>query len=247
MAGYIWHIIHCYEFFLALSEKTRAQMPSDALRSMMLGAVIPDLAERENKNDTHFTIPHPIYGASYEIPDMEKVQEHFLKKDPTRLGVLCHLRYDLDHINNFLLKYFKPVDQEMYLNEITGETIDGLTLWGDWREVYGQLYQLYDRFNGDMAKMYTADLAAVFGQDVTADKEGFLELMKYLFTEHVPLSGIEEMDKYRGNDKLYKTIKDFFEYGGSGCTINATTDELLEIVKQSARNLAKQVDELYAA
>lgn len=247
MAGYIWHIIHAYETYMALSEETRAKMPKDALNCMMLGAVVPDLAKREFKTKTHFNIPHPVYGDSYIIPDIKKVEELFLKKDPTRLGVLSHLRYDLDHIENFLLVYGKPTEDGMFINTKTGEKMTGLMFFGNWDDVYGQLYQLYDRFNAEMAEEYTSDIAAAFGRNETAGKEGFLRLVMWLFGEHVKLSGIEEMDKYRGTDELYATIEGFFNNNGKGCIINAKTDDLVDIVKSSAANLAKQIDELYAA
>lgn len=246
MASYIWHLIHAYETFMALLQETRDKMPKDALKCMMLGAVIPDLAKKGFKTETHFNIPHPVYGEAYMIPDMETVENLFLKKDPTRLGVLSHLRYDKDHIENFLLVYGKPIGTKMYVNTKTGEQMTELMFFGNGDTVYGQLYQLYDRFNAEMAEMYTSDIAAALGRNETSDKEGFLRLIMWLFGEHVKLSGIEEMDKYRGNDELYATIEDFFKNDGRGCIINAKTDDLIEIVKCSAKELAKQIDELYA-
>ena len=265
MAGYVFHIIHAYEMYMSLLESTRAKMSKDALKYIILGAVSPDLVdkyrfdEETNKNvwtgdkeKTHFNIEHPIYGKSYMIPDMQRIENLFLKKDPASLGVLAHLRYDLDHIENILLTYFKPIEGDMYVNVKTGEKISGLMLWGRWDEdeskrVYGQLYQLYDKFNAEMTEKYTNKIAAVYGREYPATKDGFLRFIKWLLGNPVPLTGVEEMDKYRGqNVDLYTEIETYFDNDGAGCIINARPDELLEVVKSSAKALAKQIDELYA-
>ncbi len=218
MAGYLFHFIHALETYIALLEETRAKMSPYALKDMLLGAAAPDLVDNwkydaELKKDvrtgdkerTHFNIPHPEYGTSYMIPDMEEVEKRFLKKEPASLGVYCHLQYDLDHINDFLLKYFQPAGtrdedgEEIYRNVYTGEKIDGTTLWGNWgKNIYGQLYQLYDLFNAEMAKRYTGKFNQMFETNFPETKEGFLEFLKWLFGATVPLTGIPEMDPYRG-------------------------------------------------
>ena len=86
MAGYIWHMIHGYETYMHLSVETKAKMPEDALRRFMIGVIVPDLATGKQKERTHFYKNHPVYGESYQIPDMDKVEGLFLKKNPTSLG-----------------------------------------------------------------------------------------------------------------------------------------------------------------
>lgn len=265
MAGYVFHIIHAYETWMALLAETRAKMQKDALKYMILGAVSPDLVdswrydEKEGKDirtgdkeKTHFNIEHPVYGASYMIPDIEKIRKLFLKKDPASLGVLAHLQYDLDHIEQILLTYFKPIEGDMYTNTKTGEKISGLVLWGKWdsdpaKKVYGQLYQLYDLFNAEMTEKYTNKIAAEFGKEFPATKEGFLQFLKWLLGDTVPMTGVEEMDMYRGKKiNLYTEIENYFANDGKGCIIKVSPDELLDVVKSSAKALAKQIDELYA-
>lgn len=247
MASCIFHIIHVYELYKALSEETREKMPEDALKCMILGAVIPDMVEWTDKCKTHFYIEHPVYGEYYLIPDIKKCEEHFLVRDPTRLGVLAHLRYDLDHIENILLTYFIPIEGDVYMNTKTGRRINGLDLWGcKSQNVYGQLYMLYDLFNDEMTKLYTNIIAAEFGQEFEESKEGFLSLIKWLFGDEVPISGVNEMDQYRRNVNLYTEIEGYFKNDGAGCTINIKPEELLEVVKSSATTLAKQTDALYA-
>ena len=265
MAGYVFHIIHAYETWMALLEETRAKMSKDALKYMILGAVSPDLVDSwrydeeagkdvktGDKEKTHFNIEHPVYGASYMIPDMDKIRALFLKKNPTSLGVLCHLQYDLDHINEILLTYFMPTEDDMYINIKNGDKISGLVLWGKWdsdpaKKVYGQLYQLYDLFNAEMTEKYTNKIAAEFGKEFPESKEGFLEFLKWMFGETVPMTGIEEMDKYRGKKaNLYTEVEGYFKNDGKGCILKADPDELLDVVKCSAKALAKQIDELYS-
>ena len=246
MAGYIWHMIHGYETYMHLSKKTKTKMPKDALRSFMIGVIIPDLATGEQKENTHFYMDHPIYGKSYQIPNMEKVEKLFLKKDPTYLGVLSHLKYDKDHVERFLLVYAKPCANNEYENTITGETMSGLALWGDWKNVYGQLYMFYDKFNSEMAVKFTPKLNAFFGTNFSADKDGFLAFVKWLFPENVPVSGIPEMDKYRTTNDIYEILKNFFESDGKDCKLSANIDDLVKIVRESAVELAKKIDKLYA-
>ena len=246
MAGYILHMIHSYETYMHLSEETRAKMPEDALRKFMIGAIVPDLAKGKQKSKTHFYKNHPVYGPSYEIPDMVRVEKLFLRKDPTYLGVLSHLKYDMDHVNHFLLIYAKPCGDNEYENTTTGEKMDGLTLWGNGKEVYGQLYQLYDMFNTVMSKRFTPKLNRAFGTNFSADKDGFLAFVKWLFTESMPMSGIPEMDNYRTTDDIYGILKGFFENDGTDCRLNASIYDLLKIVGKSTAELAKQIDMLYA-
>ena len=248
MAGYIWHFLHSYETYMHLSEETKAKMPKDACRRFMVGAVVPDLvATHDDKSQTHFYVDHPIYGGSYEIPNMDKVKELFMKKDPTYLGVVSHLKYDLDHIERFLLVYAKPCGGNMYENTTTGEKMSGLNLWGNWKDVYGNLYKLYDRFNGEMAVKFTPMLNKAFGTAFSADKTGFLAFIKWLFPDGVPVSGIPEMDDYRdyGNDNIHEILKSFFDNDGSDCGITADIDNLVKIVEISAVELAEAIDELY--
>lgn len=246
MAGYIWHMIHGYETYMNLSAKTKAKMPEDALRSFMIGVIVPDLARGKQKMMTHFYKNHPVYGTSYQIPDMDKVEPLFLKKNPTYLGVVSHLKYDMDHVERFLLVYAKPCDNNEYENTTTGEKMSGLILWGNWKDVYGQLYKLYDKFNGEMAFKFTPKLNDAFGTHFSADKEGFLALVKWLFPESMPMSGIPEMDKYRTTDDIHGILKGFFDSDGKDCKLNAEIDDLVKIVQKSAIEFAKQIDELYA-
>ncbi len=246
MAGYIWHMIHGYETYMHLSDETKAKMPEDALRSFMIGVIVPDLATREKKQMTHFYKDHPVYGASYQIPDMDKVEELFMKKNPTYLGVLSHLKYDLDHVERFLLVYAKPCDNDEYENTTTGERMSGLILWGNWKDVYGQLYKLYDKFNREMAVKFTPKLNEAFGTNFSADKDGFLALVKWMFPESMPMSGIPEMDDYRMVDDINGILKGFFDSEGDDCKLSADIDDLVKIVQESAAELAKQIDKLYA-
>lgn len=245
MAGYIWHMIHGYETYRRLSDETKAKMPEDALRSFMIGAIVPDLATGEQKPQTHFYKNHPVYGASYQIPDIVKVEKLFLKKNPTYLGVLSHLKYDIDHVDRFLLVYAKPCGDNEYENTTTGEKMDGLTLWGNWKDVYGQLYKLYDKFNGEMAVKFTPKLNKAFGTNFSADKDGFLALVEWMFPNNMPMSGIPEMDEYRRTDDINGILKGFFNNDGNDCELNANIDDLVIIVKESAVELANQIDKLY--
>lgn len=246
MAGYIWHLIHGYETYVHLSTETKAQMPKDALRSFMIGVIVPDLATGEKKKLTHFYKDHPVYGSSYYIPDMDKVETLFLKKNPTYLGVLSHLKYDIDHINRFLLVYAKPCGNDEYENTTTGEKMSGLTLWGNWENVYGQLYELYDKFNEEMVIKFTPKLNEAFGTNFSVNKDGFLSLIKWLFPEKMPMSGIPEMDEYRTTDDIHGILKGFFSNTGNNCKFSANMDNLVKIVQESAEELAKQIDEIYA-
>lgn len=247
MAGYIWHLLHSYETYMHLSEETKAKMPEDAFKKFMVGAIVPDLATRDGKSRTHFYKDHPLYGESYQIPEMAKVRGLFMKKNPTYLGVVSHLKYDIDHIERFLLVYAKPCGDDMYENTTTGEKMSGLSLWGNWDDVYGNLYKLYDKFNGEMAVEFTPKLNKVFGTDFSADKTGFLAFMKWLFPDGMPVSGIPEMDDYRdyGNDDIHKILKGFFDNDGKDCEITANIDDLVKIVENSAVELAREIDELY--
>lgn len=245
MAGYIWHIIHAYETYENLSEETKAQMSKEALRDFIMGAILPDLATGENKTFTHFYKSHPLYGESYKIPDIKKAEELFLKKNPICLGVLSHLKYDIDHINCFLLVYAKPCGSNVYINTTTGEKISGIQLWGNWKDVYGQLYELYDKFNYEMAKEFTPKLNVAFDTSFSANKDGFLTFIRWLFPENIPMSGIPEMDNYRTTDDLYQTIKVFFNNTGKDCKLTAKIDDLVTIVRKSAVELARKIDNLY--
>lgn len=245
MPGYILHLVHVNEIFNHLSDETKSKMPKDALRSFMIGAIVPDLAGKQ-KYLVHFYKDHPIYGEFYEIPDMDKVEAIFLKKHPTYLGVLAHLKYDMDHVNRFLLVYAKPsYDDNKYENTITGEKMSGLELLGNKKDVYGNLYKLYDKFNAEMAVKFTPELNEAFGTNFSADKEGFLSFMKWLFPERMPMSGIPEVDNYRTMDDIHGILKGFFDNDGKDCKLNADIDDLVKIVKESAVELAKQIDELY--
>lgn len=246
MAGYIWHMIHGYETYMHLSDETKAKMPEDALRSFMIGAIVPDLATGAQKPKTHFYKDHPIYGESYQIPDMGTVERLFMKKNPIYLGVLSHLKYDMDHVERFLLVYAKPCDNDEYENTTTGEKMSGLILWGNWKDVYGQLYKLYDKFNGEMAVKFTPKLNEAWGTNFSADKEGFLAIVKWLFPKNMPMSGIPEMDEYRTTDDIHGILKGFFDGDGKDCKISANTEQLVTIVQESAAELAKQIDILYA-
>lgn len=243
MAGYIWHMIHGYETYRNLSAETKAKMPKDALRSFMIGVIVPDLTS--NKQMTHFYKNHPVYGSSYQIPDMDRVKQLFLKRNPICCGVLSHLQYDKDHIDDFLLIYAKPCGNNNYENTITGEKMSGETLWGNWKDVYGELYKLYDKFNTEMSLRFTSKLNAAFGTDFSADKDGFLALVKWLFPKSMPMSGIPEMDEYRTTDDIHGILKGFFDNDGADCKLNAQIDDLVKIVQRSAIELAKQIDEIY--
>ncbi len=246
MAGYIWHMLHGYETYMRLSAETKAKMPEDVLRSFMIGVIVPDLATGKQKELTHFYKDHPVYGASYQIPNMDKVEELFLKKNPTYLGVLSHLKYDVDHVERFLLVYAKPCDNDEYENTTTNEKMSGLSLFGNWEDVYGQLYKLYDKFNGEMAVKFTPKLNEAFGTNFSADKNGFLALVKWMFPENMPMSGIPEMDDYRTTDDIHGILKSFFNNDGKDCKLSADIDNLVKIVQKSATELAKQINELYA-
>ena len=246
MAGYIWHMIHGYETYMHLSVETKAKMPEDALQRFMIGVIVPDLATGKQKERTHFYKNHPVYGESYQIPDMDKVEGLFLKKNPTSLGVLSHLKYDKDHVERFLLVYAKPCDNGEYENTATGEKMSGLTLWGNWKHVYRELYKLYDKFNSEMAVKFTPKLNEAFGTNFAANKEGFLALVKWLFPENMPLSKIPEMDNYRTTDDIHGILEGFFASDGKDCKLKANIDDLVKIVQDSAVELAKQIDRLYA-
>lgn len=246
MAGYIWHIVHAYETYMNLSPQTKSQMPKNALRNMITGCIIPDLVRSAEKQQTHYYIPHYLYGDSYQIPDMPKVKKIFFKKDPIYLGVVSHLQYDKDHIERVLLVYAKPLQNGQYLNTKTGETISELQLFGNWKDVYGQLYQLYDKFNRDMAIEFTPKLNRAFGTQFPNNKNGFISLIDWLYPQGVPMSGIQQMDSFRSNNDIAKIIRTFFEKDGESCTLSVNIDDLVQIVKESAITLSKQIDDLYA-
>ena len=246
MAGYIWHIVHAYETYANLLPSTKAQMPKDALRSIITGCIIPDLVCRAEKQKTHYYMPHEIYGDSYQIPDMKKVQSIFFKKDPICLGVVSHLQYDKDHIERFLLVYAKPLQDGQYMNTRTGETISSLQLFGNWKDVYGQLYQLYDKFNREMAIEFTTKLNKAFGTKFPNDKNGFISLVDWLYPQGIPMTGIEQMDLYRSDSDIARIIGTFFEKDGESCTLSVKIEDLVQIVKKKKKNLAKQIDDLYA-
>lgn len=245
MAGYIWHMIHGYETYMNLSNETKEKMPKDALRNILIGVIVPDLATGKSKPNTHFYIPHPVYGDSYQIPDIQIVEKKFLNKNPTSLGVLSHLKYDIDHIENFLLVYAKPCGKGEYVNKTTSKKMAALDLWGNWDDVYGQLYKLYDKFNGEMAVQFTPKLNEAFDTKFQANKDGFLEFVKWLFPESMPMSGITEMDQYRTTDDIHGILKGFFENDGKDCEFEANIDDLVKIVQESAIDLAKKIDVLY--
>lgn len=246
MAGYIWHIIHAYETYMNLLPQTRSKMPKDALRNIITGCIIPDLVSSADKQQTHYYKAHPIYGESYKIPDMEKVKSIFFKRDPIYLGVVSHLQYDKDHIEKVLLIYARPLQDGRYLNTTTGETISELRLFGNWKDVYGQLYQLYDKFNREMAIEFTPKLNQAFETQFTANKNGFISFIKWLYPQGVPMSGILEIDSFRNSSDIVKIMETFFDNDGESCTLSVEIDDLVQIVKKSAESLAKQIDDLYA-
>ena len=245
MAGYVWHIIHGYECFANIPAEVKAKMPADALRSIIIGTIVPDLTKGKSKSYTHFCVPHPEYGSDYAIPDMEAVNRLFLKKDPTCLGVLSHLKYDVDHINSFLVIYGKPCGNDEIENTVTGEKMSKLEWFGNGKDVYGQLYQLYDKFNGEMAVKYMPKLNEAFGMNFSSDKNGFLNLMRWLFPGKMPLSGIPDMDDYRTTDDIHGILRTFFDKDGSGCVLKAEMDDLQKIVLESSKELAKTITKLY--
>jgi len=245
MGGFFWHLIHGYETYTNIPESIRRKMPYDALRNIIIGAIVPDLAKGENKAKTHFYINHPIYGDSYLIPNMKIAEKLFLKKNPVYLGVYSHLKYDLDHTNRFLMVYAKPCGDGMYENTTTGEKLDEITLFGDWNEVYGQLYQFYDKFNSEMVREYVPKLNEVFETDFPSNNEGFLALMKWLFPKKMPQSGIPEMDNYRTTDDIHRILQGYFNDDGSGCKFNADLNDIMTIVHESAVEFSKQVERLY--
>ena len=152
----------------------------------------------------------------------------------------------MDHVERFLLVYAKPCGNDEYKNTTTGEKMSGLILWGNWKDVYGQLYKLYDKFNSKMAEKFTPKLNKAFGTNFSANKDGFLAMVKWLFPESMPMSGIPEMDDYRTTDDIHGILKGFFDSDGKDCSLSANIDDCYQIVKESAAELAKQIDILYA-
>lgn len=248
MPGYSFHLDHVCKVYELLSSQTRAKMPKDALRQMIIGSIVPDLLSTAEKSKTHYYVDHPVYGSDYQIPDMKIVFDRFFKKDPTYLGVLCHLQYDKDHVEEFLLKYAKPIGNDKYQNTKTGEVIDALNLFGDWNNVYGELYKLYDKFNSEMAVELTPRLNEFFGTNYSANKDGFLEFIKFIIpSEKMPLSGIPEMDDYRSKDDIHAILRSFFSNDGADCKLNAPISDINKIIEESALRIAVRIDELYAA
>ena len=97
-----------------------------------------------------------------------------------------------------------------------------------------------------MAVKFTPKLNKAFGTNFSADKDGFLTLVKWLFPESMPMSGIPEMDDYRTTDDIHGILKGFFDSDGKDCELSANIDDLVTIVQESAAELAKQIDILYA-
>lgn len=182
MAGYILHMIHAYETYMHLLAETKQKMSENALRSFLIGAIVPDLTGGVDKDQTHFCKNHPVYGYAYQIPDMEKVNKHFLKTEPTHLGVLSHLKYDTDHIQRFLLVYAHPCDNGEYENTVTGEKMSGEIFFG---KSNGQLYKLYNYFNNELIKEYMPKFNKAFGTYFANDKDGFLEFVSWLFPKKI--------------------------------------------------------------
>ncbi len=245
MAGYILHMFHAYETYMRLSCETKEKMPENVLRNLMIGAVVPDLVSKDNKYKTHFYRNHPIYGEYYKIPDIKKAEKLFMKKNPVYLGVLSHLKYDLDHIERFLLVYAKPCMNSEYENTLTGERMSGLSLFGNSNDEYGQLYKLYDKFNGEITGTFIPRLNNTFGTNFSEDKDGFLGFIKWMFPNNIPLSGIKEMDDYRIADDIMGILKCYFVKSGNDCRWNVKIDSLVNIVEESASELSRKIDELY--
>lgn len=248
MAGYIWHVAHAYETYSALSEETRRKMPINALRKFIIGAIAPDFVD--DKNKTHFYKEHPEYGKSYKYPDMDVAEMLFLTQNPIELGVLAHLKYDKDHVNNFLLVYARPCqscsgDME-YENTKTGRKISEKNLFGDKAQIYGELYKLYDKFNEDMAEILMPKLNKEFGTEFENNKTGFIEIINWLCPFKWPMTGIEIIDKNRKHDSIGKRLQEYFKNDGQDCKLEANFDNLEKIIKSSAQELAKQIDDTYS-
>lgn len=226
MAGYIGHIIHGYETFEYLSDETKSKMSIWALRSFLIGEIVPDLAT-EKKALTHFYRGHPIYGKSYQIPDMEKVEKLFLKKDPTYLGVFAHLMCDKEIVERFWLVYSKP-----------------------YNDLY-ELYKFYDKFNYKIIVEFMPKLNKTFGTNFSDDVSGFLALVELLFQNNIPMTGILEMDNYRYTSNIHKILKNILAfgnyYGNDDSKFSANIDDYLRIIDESAAELAKKIDNLYAS
>lgn len=221
MAGYIGHIIHGYETFVHLSNETQSKMPIDALRSFILGEIVPDLTEK--KATTHFYKDHPIYGKSYQISDIDKVEKLFLRKNPTYLGILAHLKCD-----NAVIEWFSHTDPNNNFNE---------------------LYSFYDKSNNELVVKFMPKLNKTFGTNFSEDLDGFLSLVKLLFIDNIPMTGISEMDEYRYTSNISQVLKDILIFGNCGnenSQFRANTDDYLKIIEGSAAELAKIIDNLYA-
>lgn len=245
MAGYVLHLEHVLRVWMNLSEQTKKQMPQNALRSMLLGAIVPDLTT--SKDNTHFYVPHPEFGKYYMIPDQAKVEELFLKKDPTSLGVLAHLTYDNDSVCGFLLRYGKPTKDGMFENTRTGKKISGMQLFGDWKTTIGQLYKFYNKTNAMLAKELAMSLTVEMGIYAEANKEGLLNQLKQIFPDGVPLCGIPEMDNFRSDANFHDIIKGYFDDDGHDCTWDVQVSDLIDVNKESAARLARKINALYTA
>lgn len=268
MAGYVFHITHLSWLIKYLSAETRKKLPDDFLTQMFIGAIVPDLAEKATKNITHYNVPHTEYGYDYMIPYQKLVYAKYLKKDPTKLGILAHLVYDSDHINDFLLRYAKPCTDESeileaqqklgidpstanpresyYCNTVTGSYIDGYNLWGNWKERIGEIYLLYNKFNAEAVQYLMPMLNEEYGTEFANTKDGFLEFINYLFPDQVPITEIVDMECCRDEKKDFKEeIAGFFADDGANCKFEANIEDIFAIIKESAKKLAEKIDELY--
>lgn len=245
MAGYSWHTAHALYTWLHLSDELKKHLGDNGFKNMLVGAYAPDIAT--DKDNTHYYANHPVYGSSYKIPNMGIVDSLYLKADAYSLGILSHLQYDVDHINNFLLVYGKPVienGKKVFLNTQTGDTMTEIQFFGDWkRNVYGQLYMLYDRFNGDIVERIMPILNQCYNSDFSNTKDGFRAFLKWMYPNNIPLTGIEDMDKYRDvNTDIHTIIANFFNGDGEGCIIKADANSITEILMNSAKALANRIN-----
>ena len=112
--------------------------------------------------------------------------------------------------------------------------------------MYGELYKLYDKFNSEMAVKFTPKLNEAFGTNLCCQQGRFSCTGEVAIPGEYALSKIPEMDNYRTTDDIHGILEGFFASDGKDCKLKANIDDLVKIVQDSAEELAKKVDMLYA-
>lgn len=110
MPGIFCHLALAEEVYRRL----QSSMPLDKIK-FLSGNLIPDLATAD-KNISHYRKDASVKGLF--VPDMERVEkELFVIDDPVKLGMYCHLYFDHDFIEKFLIPEFEwPYERMKIVN-----------------------------------------------------------------------------------------------------------------------------------